>query len=69
MKKVTQTAGKVFCEEFSNLIHEDFIHHSILVNVDHDWYPHLVTGMYRRGYKLVHATEMPQSVTAVFQRS
>lgn len=66
MKKVTQSAGKVFCEEFSNLIHEDFIHNSILVNVDHAWYVHLLQGMQQRGYKSVHVTEMPHSITAVF---
>lgn len=68
MKQVTQSAGKVFCEEFSNLIHEDHTHKSILVNVDHLWYSHLVTGMNQRKYQVVHVTEMPNSVTAVFQK-
>ena len=40
--------------------------HSILVNIAHEWFSQLVTGMEKRRYKLVHVTEMPKSITCVF---
>lgn len=66
MVKSTQSVGKFFCEEFSSHVYEDARRHSILVNIDHEWFGQLVTGMEKRRYKLVHVTEMPKSITCVF---
>jgi hypothetical protein len=67
--KFTQSSGKFFCEEFSSHVYEDFNRHSILVNIDHEWFAALIKGMEKRKYKLVHVTEMPKSITCVFTKS
>ena len=67
MKK-TQLVGKSFCEELSFHVFEDVKRHSILVNVDHEWFSTLVSGMEKLRYKLVHVTEMPKTITCVFYR-
>lgn len=64
--KSIQSSGKFFCEEFSTNVYEDSNRHSILVNVDHEWFGHLIKGMEKRRYKLIHVTEMPKSITCVF---
>lgn len=68
MKK-THSPVKGFCEEFSSHIYEDKVHHSILINVDQEWFSILETGMKRLGYRLCHMTEMPKTITCVFIKS
>jgi len=59
-------SGKPFCEEFCSYVYEDQNRHSILINVDHEWFGTLVKGMEKRKYKLIHVTEMPNTITCVF---
>lgn len=68
MKK-THSGVKGFCEEFSSHIYEDKLRHSILVNVDQEWFPTLEAGLKKFGYKVCHLTEMPKTVTCVFLKS
>lgn len=67
--KCTQSIGKVLCEEFCPYVYEDKKHNSILVNVDAEWFPILSEAMKKVKYRLVHSTEMPKTVTAVYQKS
>jgi hypothetical protein len=67
--KNTQTSARGFCEEFSTHIYEDKIHNSILVNIDQEWFPTLDLGLRKRGYKLIHVTEMPKTNTCVYQKA
>lgn len=64
--KSIQSSGKFFCEEFSTNVYEDSNRHSILVNIDHEWFGPLIKGMEKRRYKLIHVTEMPKTITCVF---
>ena len=66
--KSTHSSGKFFCEEFSTHVYEDLNRHSILVNIDHEWFGPLIKGMEKRKYKLAHVTEMPKSITCVFTK-
>jgi len=67
--KKTHLPVRGFCEEFATHIYEDRAHNSILINVDHDWFTTMDAGLKRHGYKLVHLTEMPKTVTCVYQKA
>lgn len=67
--KNTHSSVRGFCEEFSSHVYEDKNNHSVLINVDHEWFMIMDAGVKRLGYKLVHITEMPKSITCVYQKA
>lgn len=68
MKK-THSSVRGFCEEFSSHVYEDKTHHSVLVNVEHDWFSIMDGGLKKLGYKLIHMTEMPKTLTCVYYKA